>query len=56
MTKLGRKIWERIVAHTGNGTNVQKYLSGEFEGKKLIRRLGVMGDNIKRRLKKRREM
>jgi hypothetical protein len=44
------------LTHTGERQKVQKYLSGEFEGKKPIRRLGVMGDNIKNRLKKRREM
>jgi hypothetical protein len=56
MNKLGRKIREQIVAHTGDVTNVKKYLSGVSEGKKSIRRLGVMGDNIKKSLKKRREI
>ena len=56
MTKSGSKIREWIVAHTGDAINVQKYLPGESEGKKLIRRLGVMVDNIKKRLKKRREL
>jgi len=56
MTKLGRKIWERILAQTGDATNVEKYLSGDSEWKKPITRLGVMGDNIEKRLKKRREM
>jgi ribose 5-phosphate isomerase RpiB len=56
MTKLGRKIGERVLAQTGDATNVQKYLSGEFEGKKPITRLGVMEDNIEKILKKRREM
>jgi len=56
MNKLGRKIREQIVAHMGDATNVQKYLSGVSEWNKSIRRLGVMGDNIKKKLKKRREM
>jgi len=55
-TKLCRKIRKRIVARMGNATNVLKYLSGESEGKKPNRRLGVMGIILKRRLQKRRKM
>jgi hypothetical protein len=51
MNKLNRKIREQIVAHTGDATNVEKYLSGVFAGNKSIRRLGVMGYNVKKRLK-----
>ena len=51
MNKLDRKIRKRIVAHTGDATNVQKYRSGDAEGKKPIRRIGVMEDNIKKIVK-----